>query len=100
MEMSAVNSSAISVVSDLLLLCPFLPLEWHSTIEVPLAHSLLTDEKLIDLIDVFYLEHHVYMEPVWNNWKLHKENVHGTIEQSLKLFIDMRKKGIASHSWP
>jgi hypothetical protein len=65
-----------------------------------MAHSLLTDKKLLDLIDVFYFEHHIHMQPVWANWKFQKENVDGTIAQSLKLFIDMRRRGIASHSWP
>ncbi|KAG7352087.1 hypothetical protein IV203_008135 [Nitzschia inconspicua] len=71
-----------------------------SSIEVPLAYSLLSDQKLLDLIDVFYFEHHVHMLPIWENWKLHKQNVGGNLEESLKLFTDIRKRGIASHSWP
>jgi hypothetical protein len=65
-----------------------------------MAYSLLSDNKLLELIDVFYFEHHVHMMPIWQNWKFHKENADGNLEKSLKLFNDIRRKGIASHSWP
>lgn len=63
-----------------------------------MAHSFLSDQKLMDLVDVLYFEHHVHMLPVLLNWGY--QSVDGSLEDSLKLFTDIRKKGIAAHSWP
>ena len=69
-----------------------------SSIEVPLAVSLLTDVRLQSLIDVFYFEHHVFMKELLVNWGL--KGTSGSLDDSLKLFTAMRERGIASHSWP
>jgi hypothetical protein len=69
-----------------------------SSIEVPMAHLLLNDETLLDLVDVFYFEHHVFFQELVGNWGY--QNTDGSLEDSLKLFTAMRERGIASHSWP
>ena len=69
-----------------------------SSIEVPMAQLLLNDKELLKLVDVFYFEHHVWMQPVVNSWG--NSNTDGSLDGSLKLFTAMREHGIASHSWP
>ena len=67
-----------------------------SSIEIPLAKQLLTDDRLSNLIDSFYFEHHVHMQELAPNWKT---SMQGTMKESLELFYGLRKKGIPAHSW-
>ena len=67
-----------------------------SSIELPLARQLLTDDRLSNLIDSFYFEHHVHMQELAPNWK---KSMQGTMKESLELFYELRKKGIPAHSW-
>ena len=70
-----------------------------SFIEVPLAHQLLEDKDGIysKLIDQFYFEHHVHVGELNGSWN---GTMDGTLKESFELFHNLRKKGIASHSWP
>jgi hypothetical protein len=66
-------------------------------IELPLAHQLLENPKLHKLVDHFYFEHHVKMAELLRYWK--DENTFGTVQESMELFMNLRKKGIPAHSW-
>lgn len=67
-----------------------------SSVELPLAHQLLQDNHLGEMVDQFYFEHHV-VEKLMTTWW--GQSSDGTVEDSLKLFTDLRRKGIAAHSW-
>ena len=71
----------------------------NSSIEMPLAYQLLEDKDGIysKLIDQFYFEHHVHLGELAPSWK---GFMNGTVKESFELFQNLRKKGIASHSWP
>jgi hypothetical protein len=62
-----------------------------------MVKHLAESTELQDLIDVFYFEHHVIMKEMksywWKSWE-------GSVEDSLKLFSHLRKKGVAAHYWP
>jgi len=66
-----------------------------SGIERTLANQLLGDERLLMLIDHFYFEHHVNQAELAPYWGHMQE----TVEESLTLFQELRKKGVASHYW-
>jgi hypothetical protein len=67
-----------------------------SWLELPLAQQLLNDEKLHNLVDHFYFEHHVFMKEIEHAWK---SSMSGSVKESLKLFTGLRQQGVASHSW-
>jgi hypothetical protein len=62
-----------------------------TSIEVELIRQLLQDPQLIAIVDVLYWEHHVSL----TEWYPYQE----TMEKSLKLFAELRAKGIAAHYW-
>lgn len=66
-----------------------------AAIEVPLAKQLLHDDRL-KIIDQFYFEHHVFMKEISGNWG---GSMIGTMQDSLELFSNIRKKGVAMHFW-
>lgn len=68
-----------------------------ASVEIPLAHQILQDPHLLEIIDHFYFEHHVRLgelAPIW------RSSMKGTIASSLSLFRALRDKGVASHFWP
>jgi hypothetical protein len=67
-----------------------------NSIELPMSKLILDNPKITSLVDVFYFEHHVYMKDMAQFWR---KSMGGTVKESLELFHNMRKKGIASHSW-
>lgn len=67
-----------------------------SWLELPLAKQLLDDEKLHNLVDQFYFEHHVFMKELGHIWTSSRS---GSIKESLQLFTGLRQQGVASHSW-
>jgi hypothetical protein len=66
------------------------------SIEVPLAKRLLEDIRLHDLVDQFYFEHHVHMTEIAMNWG---NSMHGSIQESMELFTELRRAGVAAHFW-
>ena len=65
-------------------------------LEIPLAHQLLSDPALCKLVDQFYFEYHVHMEELRRPWG---PSVRGSMKDSLDLFSELRKQGVAAHSW-
>ena len=66
-------------------------------IEMALALQLLNDPLLHGgFIDQFYFEHHVFMKEIATNWK---KTMHGSIDDTMKLFHGLRQKGVAAHFW-
>jgi hypothetical protein len=66
------------------------------SVELPLAHQLLENPKLHKLADHLSFEHHVKLGesmPAWGR------AVEGMVQDSMELFVSLRKKGIPSHSW-
>lgn len=68
-----------------------------STDEMQLARLILNDPVLRNRIDHFYFEHHVHMRELEPHWK---RSMRGTIQESLQLFADLRRAGVAAHYWP
>jgi len=66
------------------------------SIELPLAMQLLKDERYTGLIDHFYFEHHVNLKELVGAWGA---SVNGSVLDSINLFMGLREKGIAAHSW-
>ncbi|KAI2498567.1 hypothetical protein MHU86_15911 [Fragilaria crotonensis] len=66
------------------------------SVEVPLARQLLNNPQLHNLVDHFYFEHHVKMAEIAHLWKTIMK---GSVQQSLNLFQNLRKKGIPAHFW-
>merc|ERR1712150_149952 len=64
-------------------------------IENPLLEQLLTDPKLQEIVDVFYFEHHVVMEEMKPYWGFMDKS----IVESLEVFQQLRKAGVAAHYW-
>lgn len=67
-----------------------------SHIENPIAHQMLNDTRIAELVDVFYYEHHVGVKEMAKHWK---SSMHGSMMDSLEFFRRMRDLGIASHYW-
>ena len=67
-----------------------------TVIENPLAEQLSTDPVLRSIVDVFYYEHHVALKELAIPWG---HDVAGSMQQSMELFRDLRKHGIAAHYW-
>lgn len=65
-------------------------------IENVLAKQVRDDPELAKLIDHFYFEHHVNQAELDSSWQ---NSTEGTVAESLTLFQDIRKKGIAAHFW-
>ena len=68
----------------------------HSPTELPLAQQLLNDTKLHKLVDNFYFEQHVIMKEMLGLWGGTSE---GSVYESMELFRNLRKAGVAAHSW-
>jgi len=66
--------------------------------ELPLVEQLSSDPELLSLVDEFFFEHHVNMEPLasccWITTSM-KE----TAASSYQLFHKLREKGVRAHSW-
>ena len=67
-----------------------------SPVEVPLAFQILHDERISNLIDVFYIEHNIELYELQSSWG---RSMKGTLAESLQLFRGIREKGVAAHSW-
>jgi len=65
------------------------------SVEMPLVNQLLEREDLHRLVDQFYFEHHVQITEMNTSWIPRN----GSLHESLTLFHELRKKGIAAHSW-
>lgn len=66
-----------------------------ATLEVPLAHQLLNNPYLWNLVDQFYFEHHVRQEEN----RFWQKSWGGTIKDTLDLFYGLRKRGVPAHFW-
>mmetsp|Transcript_26869 Transcript_26869/g.40816 ORF Transcript_26869/g.40816 Transcript_26869/m.40816 type:complete len:404 (+) Transcript_26869:63-1274(+) len=70
------------------------------SVESPLFQQLLTNPQLQELVDVFYFEHHVQMDEMQTFWGAHSSGLtKGSITESLELFQQLRKNGVAAHYW-
>jgi len=68
----------------------------HGPTEMPLARQLMENPKLSKLVDAFYFEHHVHLQELSPYWD---DTMSGSLQQSIKLFTDLRRLGVDSHSW-
>lgn len=66
------------------------------SVEVPLAHQLLEDNSLHEIVDHLFFEHHVLMAEIEPNWRRSSQ---GSVKSSFDLFEGLRKKGVMSHFW-
>lgn len=74
-----------------------------SNVELPIVQEMLDDAQLISLIDEFFFEFHIHCEVMkycgwdtkedWNGMKLN-------VESSMKMFSELRHKGLRAHFWP
>jgi len=68
-----------------------------SDVELPLVRQLIDDQKLHNLVDHFYFEHHVKLKEMMHAWA--RTGHYGSFHESLQLFTTLRERGIAAHSW-
>ena len=66
------------------------------SVEIPLAHQLLNDDRFIGLVDQFYFEHHVFLGEMKQWWT---RSMNGSVSDSLDLFYSLRRNGVGAHSW-
>lgn len=65
-------------------------------VELRLANQLLKSNKLAQLVDIFYFEHHVYLDEMAPAWNVTME---GSVKNSIELFSSLREQGIDAHYW-
>lgn len=68
------------------------------SVEMPMVQHLLDSPELQKLVDVFYFEHHVFLEEMAYWWGM-GNGMKGSVLDSLQLFATLREKGIDAHSW-
>ena len=66
-------------------------------VEEELVRPLISSPDLMALIDDFYWEHHVNIEPMNRWWKTHDSPLR--MNDSLVLFTTLRSAGVRAHSW-
>ena len=66
-------------------------------VELGLIEEILGNNRLCRLIDHLYFEHHVHLEELSPYWSA--GSMKGSVRDSLKLFRELREKGIAAHYW-
>ena len=65
-------------------------------VELPLVQQLLDHEELFSLVDQFYFEHHVELQELKSDWG---KAVEGSVASSLRMFRELRDRGMAAHFW-
>eukprot|EP00760_Papus_ankaliazontas_P020274 PhM_4_TR18299/c0_g1_i1/m.21127 len=76
-----------------------------STVELPLLRTILNTPELLERIDELYFEHHITMEILEKYWTMAARNRMKPVlskerqSASLKLFGDLRRRGVRAHSW-
>ncbi|KAL7502180.1 hypothetical protein ACHAWX_000482 [Stephanocyclus meneghinianus] len=68
-----------------------------SATENRLALQLRNDDRLLELVDLFYFEDHRLQEELLPWWG---RSANGSIGESLELMAGLRAKGVVSHYWP
>ena len=85
----------------------------HQTTELALIKQILSSTRVSSLIDELFWEHHVAGSAMccpalwkgklgsgWSSMKFKVQPGHGeTLAESFELFTELRKRGIAAHSW-
>ena len=69
----------------------------NTPIETAIVQQLLESPDLHKLIDEFYWENHVDLQPLRGPWG--HPPAQYTVAQSMERFVQLREKGIRSHSW-
>ena len=68
----------------------------NSALEMQLVDQLLSDKQLSELVDEFFFEHHVDVEPMRPYWGL---DTSLKLEDTYHLFQKLRSLGIIAHAW-
>jgi hypothetical protein len=68
------------------------------SIENPLIHQILDNNRIGLLMDEVFFEQHVNVKAMWKYWLTQKEPK--TLKDSYPLFHALRAKGIRMHGWP
>lgn len=85
----------------------------HQRTELDLIEQILASSEISSLIDEIFWEHHVAGSAMgcpemwngkkgsgWSSFTFNTQQGHGeTLAESYKLFTELRKRGIAAHSW-
>lgn len=66
-------------------------------IEEALVRQLMKSEELLSLVDEFIFEHHVNTAPMHKFWNTAGEK--SKLEDTYRIFGELRHKGILAHSW-
>jgi hypothetical protein len=69
----------------------------HHRLKCQWLNLFFDNEEIASRIDVLYFEHHVMLSEMGPYWAGTRE---GSVQQSIEMFADFRRKGIASHFWP
>jgi hypothetical protein len=61
--------------------------------------QVIKDPDVHERIDELFFEHHVNFAPMVKSWRdvINKDEL---LEDSYRIFTDLRKKGIRAHGWP
>jgi len=70
----------------------------NNTVEEGIVKEMLADEELLSLVDEFFWEHHINMDPMTLAWK-DTISKSATQKDSISFFRTMREHGIRAHSW-
>jgi len=70
----------------------------NEELELGIIYSFISDTTVTDLIDEFFFEHHVSLNPMEHYAWGHKDKVNN-ITESYQLFGRLRNAGIRAHSW-
>ena len=65
-------------------------------VEMAMVQQLLSSPELLKLVDVFYFEHHVMLDELAHAWDY---TMKGSVQSSLELFAELRRKGVDAHFW-
>ena len=69
-----------------------------ASVEIPLAEELLGDSTLLKLVDEFFFEYHFKDKDI--DWLWGNDGFTASIQETYKLFSNLRKKGVRAHPWP
>eukprot|EP00928_Gymnodinium_smaydae_P048124 TRINITY_DN3215_c0_g1_i1.p1 TRINITY_DN3215_c0_g1~~TRINITY_DN3215_c0_g1_i1.p1 ORF type:complete len:334 (+),score=50.68 TRINITY_DN3215_c0_g1_i1:164-1165(+) len=65
-------------------------------VELALVQQMLTSDDIGNLLDEFFFEHHVHGLMQHHGWG---QDVNGTVEDSYRIFSELRRRGVRAHSW-
>jgi len=70
----------------------------NTAVETSILQALMDDATAFELLDEFIFEYHVSFAPMLRYWGGSEDRTK-SLKDSYKLFYELRKRGVRSHSW-